>query len=304
MQQHTLHTSFCLAGKGLHTGLIIHACFLPAPVGTGVRICRTDLPGQPCYEALADYVSTTERGTVLENGAWRVSTVEHALSALYALGVSNCLIELDAPEMPILDGSARPFAEAVLHAGIDEQPAPRKRFAVKQTVTFDNGHGSSITLTPADSFSLEVGIGFPSPVLGSQSAGLDSLEDYAGAIAPARTFVFLREVQPLLQMGLIKGGDLQNAVVIYDQPLEQTELDRMADTMHQPRLDAARLGYLTPLLFDNEPARHKLLDLIGDLSLLGAAIQGKVTAVRPGHSINTAFCRQLRQLMTASTETN
>lgn len=297
MKQHTLAKEFVLSGIGLHTGLMVNARFLPALENTGIRICRVDLPEKPCYEALADYVSSTERGTVLENGEWRISTVEHALSALYAIGIDNCCIEVDAPEMPILDGSAKPYVDAFLEHGLCQQDAEQKTFIVRRKIEYDNGRGSRITILPDDTYSLDVLVSFPSPVLGNQFATLDSLDDYATEIAPARTFVFLREVQPLLQMGLIKGGDLKNAIVIYDSPFSQEQLDEMADQMCQPRQDASRLGYLTTLNYDNEPARHKLLDLVGDLALLGCRLQGKVIASRPGHGVNTAFCRELRKEM-------
>lgn len=294
MKQHTLNEGFVLSGKGLHTGLTVTARFLPAAENTGVRICRTDLPDRPAYEAIADYVSATERGTVLQNGDWRVSTVEHALSALYAKGVDNCLIEVDAPEIPILDGSAKYFIEAIERVGLREQEATQKVFVVKQKIELTQGE-SKIVLLPDDTYSLDVHIGFRSLVLCNQFASLDSLADYPAQIASARTFVFLREIRMLLQRGLIKGGDLQNAVVIYDEPVTQDELDALADMLGQPHRDAAQTGYLCPLLFDNEPARHKLLDIIGDLALAGVRIQGKVIATRPGHGVNTAFAKQLRR---------
>ena len=295
MKQHTINSEFSFTGKGLHTGLNITARFLPAEDNTGVRLCRVDLPDRPCYEALADYVTATERGTVLQQGEWKVSTVEHALSALYAMGVDNCLIEVDAPEMPILDGSAKYYVEAIEKVGLKEQTAEQKVFVVRRRMEFDNKNGSKIVLLPDDEYSLDVHIGFQSMILNNQFASLESLGDYGLEIASARTFVFLREIQPLLQMGLIKGGDLKNAIVIYDEPLAQDVFDEIADRMGQPRQDASKLGYLCTLNYDNEPARHKLLDLIGDLSLLGYRIQGRVIATRPGHGINTAFCRQLRQ---------
>lgn len=299
MKQQTIKQPFSFYGKGLHTGLNINVTFSPAAENTGIRLCRTDLPDKPCYEALADYVSGTERGTVLENGEWRISTVEHALSALYGMGVDNCLIELDAPEMPILDGSAKYFVEAIQRVGLQEQDAERKVFVVKEKMEFVNpDSGSKIVLLPDEQYRLEVQIGFRSQVLSNQVALLENINDYAAEIASARTFCFVREVQPLLQMGLIKGGDLQNAVVIYDEQMTQEAFDKLAEQLGQPKQDASRLGYLCTLHYDNEPARHKLLDLIGDLSLLGCRIQGKVIATRPGHSSNTKLCRQLRQELT------
>ena len=294
MKQHTLKTAFTLSGKGLHTGCMVSARFVPAQEDTGIRLCRTDLEGRPCYEALADYVSATERGTVLKNGEWQCSTVEHALSALSAMGVDNCLIEVNGPEMPILDGSAMPYVEQILKAGLEEQDAEVKVFEVQEELQFEQ-NGSRIVLMPYDGFSLDVYISFSSPVLGDQYASIEDFGNYATLVAPARTFCFVREVRPLLGMGLIKGGDLQNALVIYDELMTQEEFDNLARSLGQETRDASQLGYLSPLKFPNEPAAHKLLDLIGDLSLLGCRIKGKVIATRPGHTVNTAFCRMLRR---------
>ncbi len=296
MKQHTLNNTFTLSGKGLHTASFVTAVFQPADAGTGIRLCRTDLEGKPCYQALADYVSATERGTVLSNGEWRISTVEHALSALAGMGIDNCLIELDGAEMPILDGSAQPYVEAVIKAGIKEQDADAHVFVVKRKLEWEQ-NGSRIELFPDDRLSVDVHVSFRSPVLSNQFASIETYDDYAADIAPARTFCFVREVKPLLSMGLIKGGDLQNALVIYDELMPQQELNKLALSLGQETHNASRLGYLSPLKFDNEPARHKLLDLIGDLSLLGCRIQGRIIATRPGHSINTAFCRLLRKEM-------
>ena len=300
MKQHTLKEEFSLSGKGLHTATCVTARFLPAAEDTGIRICRTDLDGSPCYEAIADYVSATERGTVLGNGEWRVSTVEHALSALSAMGVDNCLIKINGPEMPILDGSAAMYVKEIQRAGLKEQEADVHVFVVRRKMELEQ-NGSRIVLLPDDNLSLDVLISFRSPVLSNQFASIENFADYAADVAPARTFCFVREVRPLLGMGLIKGGDLQNALVIYDEEMKQEDLNTLALSLGQETHDATRLGYLSPLKFDNEPARHKLLDLIGDLSLLGCRIQGKVIATRPGHSINTAFCRMLRQEMKRDT---
>lgn len=294
MKQHTLKESFSFSGKGLHTGLQVNCTFLPAEPNSGVRICRTDLANRPTYEALADYVSATERGTVLERGQWKVSTVEHALSALYAMGVDNCLIEVDAPELPILDGSAKFFVKAIQKAGRIEQDAEQKVFVVTERIEYISEHGNKLILTPSDKYEVEVQVSYPTGLLRDQWASLASLDDYATEIASARTFCFVREIEPLLRMGLIKGGDLQNALVIYETPMSQEGMDYMTDKLGQPRFDATKLGYLSPLHYQNEPSRHKLLDLIGDMSLLGYRIQGKMMAIRPGHTFNTQCCRQLR----------
>ena len=300
MKQHTLKAAFSFEGKGLHTGLHIHANFLPAEKNTGVRICRTDLEGRPTYEAVADYVTATERGTVLERGAWKVSTVEHALSALYAMGVDNCLIEVDGPEIPILDGSAKYYIQAIENVGLQEQEAEQKVFVVTEPIEYISERGNKMVIYPCDHYEAGVTIAYDkSGILREQSAEIHNLDDYKRELSAARTFCFVREIEPLLRMGLIKGGDLQNALVIYETPMSQEGLDYMTDKLGQPRLDANKLGYLSPLNYPNEPARHKLLDLIGDMSLCGYRIQGKIAALRPGHTFNTQCCKQLRNKIIA-----
>ena len=297
MKQHTLKSSFSFEIKGLHTGLQLHATFLPAEVNTGIRICRTDLEGRPTYEAIADYVTATERGTVLERGAWKVSTVEHALSALYALGVDNCLIEVDGPEMPILDGSAKYYIQAIEEVGLQEQDAEQKVYVVTEPIEYLSERGNRMLILPCDHYEAEVTITYATGLLREQKAEITDLKDYKRELSLARTFCFVREIEPLLRMGLIKGGDLQNALVIYETPMSQEGLDYMTEKLGQPRLDASKLGYLSPLNYPNEPARHKLLDLIGDMSLLGCRIQGKIIALRPGHTFNTQCAKRLRNKM-------
>lgn len=298
MKQNTIQNEFSFSGKGLHTGLMINARFLPAEEGFGIQICRVDLPSRPTHRALAEYVTETSRGTVLTYDEWRVSTVEHALSALYAMGIDNCLIEVDAPEMPILDGSAKYYVEAIERVGIKHQDAPCEELEIVQTIEYENERtGTKIVVEPAERLSLEVTIDFQSKVLSSSTAVLSSLDDYALEIAPARTFCFVREVEPLLKLGYIKGGDLKNAIVIYDEQMSQDAFDGMVKALGQDlQRDASELGYLTPLQLPNEPARHKLLDLIGDLSLVGKRIKGHVKAYRPGHTSNTNLAKQLRTL--------
>ena len=279
---------------GLHTGLFVTATFHPAEVNTGVQLRRVDLPNQPCHQALADYVSGTERGTVLERGKWKVSTVEHALSALYAMGVDNCIIDVDAPEMPILDGSARLFVEEIARVGLVEQDAEQHVYVVKEPVEYISEHGHRMRIEPCDHYEVDVTIAFDSKLLHEQHATLTDLKDYPREVAAARTFCFVREIEPLLRVGLIKGGDLKNALVIYETELSQSGMDYFCDKMGQPRLDATKLGYLSPLNYPNEPARHKLLDVIGDLSLLGLRLQGKIIAYKPGHTFNTQCVRRLR----------
>ena len=294
MKQHTLAQSLSVEGKGLHTGVYIHATFTPAAENYGIRLCRIDLPNQPSHHAYADYVSATERGTVLEHGSWRISTVEHALSALYAMGIDNCLISVDGPEIPILDGSALPFVRAINEAGIVEQTAEVEVYKVTEPIEYISEHGNRLLLLPNDSYQVEVQVCYPSQILKRQRAELSNLSDYAKEIAAARTFCFVREIEPLLRLGLIKGGDLKNALVIYETPMSQEGIDYLTDKLGQPRLDATKLGYLSPIHFHNEPARHKLLDIIGDLSLVGCRLQARIYAEKPGHTFNTSCARQLR----------
>ncbi len=297
--QQTIEKPISLQGKGLHTGLDITLTFNSAPENFGIWIKRMDLEGQPEIQAIAENVQGSTRGTVIAKGDVQISTVEHALSSLYALGVDNCLIEVDAPEFPILDGSARFFIEAIHKAGIIQQEAERDFFIVKQRIEYvDEESGSTIILLPDDRFSVDVHIDFNSPILTNQFASLDDLSSFESEISACRTFVFVREVEPLLKMGYIKGGDLKNALVIYDHEMTQPDLDALAELMHQPKKEATQLGYLSGALkFNNEPARHKLLDIIGDLSLIGKRIRGKVIATRPGHKVNTTFAKQIRKMI-------
>jgi UDP-3-O-[3-hydroxymyristoyl] N-acetylglucosamine deacetylase/3-hydroxyacyl-[acyl-carrier-protein] dehydratase len=295
-KQRSLKGSFSLQGKGLHTGVDIQLTFFPAPENHGCKIKRIDLEGQPIIPALAEYVTQTTRGTVLSNGDAQVSTIEHAMAALFSFGIDNCLMEVNAPEFPILDGSAKLFVEKINSVGIVEQEADKDFFVVKKKIEYtDPTTNSSIVILPDDHFSVQTMIGFKSPILSNQYAVLNQLEDFSTDIAACRTFVFVRELEQLLKMNLIKGGDLENALVIYDEPIEQTELNRIADLLNHPHKKVDELGYLTPLQFENEPARHKLLDVMGDLALIGKPIRGKVIATRPGHKINTALAKVIRK---------
>lgn len=297
-KQKTLAASFSLKGKGLHTGLDIEITFNPAPENHGYKIKRTDLEGQPVLDALAENVTATQRGTVLSKGGVQVSTIEHAMAALYAFEIDNCLIEVNAPEFPILDGSARYFAEAIQKVGSVEQNAPRDYYIVKHKIEVkDEESGASLIILPDEKFSVNVLISFDSPVLSNQFATMNDLSEFPSELAASRTFVFVREVEMLLNNNLIKGGDLDNAIVIYDQKLPQESLDKLADMMNAPHLSLNELGYINhkPLVFDNEPARHKLLDVIGDVALIGKPIRGRIIATRPGHKINNLFARMIRK---------
>ena len=298
MNQMTLKCEFTLTGKGLHTGLEITARFLPAPENHGYKFKRVDLEGEPVIDALAENVVATNRGTVIAKGEARVSTIEHAMAALYAAGVDNVLIEVNAPELPILDGSARFYCEEIARVGLAEQNADKDFYYIKSKLEVrDDTTGSSILVLPDDEFSVDVKIDFDSVVLNNQFASLEHVENFPEEIAASRTFVFVREIEPLVKGNLIKGGDLDNAIVIYDSPMEQAELDRLADLMNVPHKDVSMFGYINniPLTSENEPARHKLLDLIGDLALIGRPLKGRVIATRPGHSINTTFAKRIRR---------
>ncbi len=298
MNQKTLNGEFTLTGKGLHTGLEITARFLPAPENHGYKFKRVDLEGEPVIDALAENVVATNRGTVIAKGDAKVSTIEHAMAALYAAGVDNVLIEVNAPELPILDGSARFYCEEIARVGLQDQKADKDFFYIKSKIEVrDEATGSSILVLPDDEFSADVKIDFNSVVLNNQFATLDTMDHFGDEIASCRTFVFVREIEPLVKGNLIKGGDLDNAIVIYDTPMEQTELDRLADLMNVPRKDVSEFGYIndSPLTYENEPARHKLLDLIGDIALIGRPLKGRVIATRPGHSINTTFAKKIRR---------
>lgn len=297
-KQKTLGGSFSLFGKGLHTGLNLTVTFNPAPDNTGYRIQRIDLEGQPTIEAIAENVSNTERGTVLQQGEARVSTVEHGMSALYAMGIDNCLIQVNGPEFPILDGSAALYVEQIKKVGIVEQNAPKDYYIIRKKIEIkDDETGSCITILPDTDFSITAMCSFPSKFISSQFATLDKMENYADEIAPARTFVFVRDIVPLLKANLIKGGDLDNAIVIYEKPEEQEQLDKLADLLKVPHIDAKKIGYIQhkPLMWDNECTRHKLLDIIGDMALIGKPIKGRIIATRPGHTINNKFARLMRK---------
>lgn len=298
MKQRTLKASFKVSGKGLHTGMQINATFNPAPTGHGYKFKRIDLPEETIIDALAENVIDTQRGTVIARGEVRVSTIEHALAALYAAGIDNCLIEVDAPELPILDGSAIYYAEKIAEVGFEEQSEEKDYYIVKQKMEVVDEHtGASLVALPDEEFSIETMIEFKSPVLSNQFAMLTNLDKFKEEIAASRTFVFVREIEPLVNNNLIKGGDLDNAIVIYDSPMSQETINRLADLMGVPHKNVSELGYINnkPLVYDNEPARHKLLDVLGDIALIGRPLKGRIIAVRPGHSLNTTFAKKVRR---------
>lgn len=297
-KQHTLKGSFTLQGKGLHTGLPITITFNPAPDNHGYKIKRVDLEGQPIIDAVAENVGNTQRGTVLIKDNVQVSTIEHAMAALYALKIDNCLIEVNAPEFPILDGSSIQYVQGIFGVGTEEQTEERDYFVVRNKMeVVDEETGSKLTLLPDDRFCINSFIEFESKYIPNQSATLENLADFPKEIANARTFVFVREIQKLLEAGLIKGGDLDNAIVIYERQISQQDLDSLADLLGVPYKDATELGYLNnkQIMYPNEPARHKLLDIIGDMALIGKPIRGRIIATRPGHKINNKLARLVRK---------
>lgn len=298
MNQQTLKAPFTLSGKGLHSGIVVNATFKPAPANYGYKFKRIDLPEQPVIDALAENVVDTARGTVIGKGDVRISTIEHALAALLASGIDNCLIELDGPEVPILDGSGICFVEEIEKVGIEEQDQEKDFYIIKhKTSLTDEKTGSTITIYPDENFSVETMVEYNSPVLPNQFAMLEDIRDFRSEVAEARTFVFVHEIEQLLNHGLIKGGDLDNAIVIYDRETSQENINKICDLMGVERMQLNALGYINPkpLKWDNEPSRHKLMDVLGDLALIGRPLKGRVVAIRPGHSINTRFAQMLRK---------
>lgn len=298
-KQTTLKKEIVFNGKGLHTGVDVELIICPADENTGYVFQRTDLDGKPTIDAIADNVNDTSRGTTIEQNGVRVSTIEHVLASLSGLGIDNALIKVNGPEMPIMDGSARVFVEEIKKVGVQAQNAERGFYVIKEKLVYsDPERGIEIAAYPDESFSIDVLIDYNSKVLGNQYAQLLNLEDFAEQIAPCRTFVFFHELEFLLKNNLIKGGDLQNAIVILENEVPQEELDRIADLFNKPRVKRMPEGILNnlDLHFQNEPARHKLLDIVGDLALVGRRIKGKIIAKRPGHLANTELAKMIRKM--------
>jgi len=298
-KQKTIKSSVTLTGKGLHSGIDVSISFHPAPENHGFVFKRNDLPGKPLIKALAENVTDTSRGTTLEEGGARVQTIEHVLASCVGKEIDNILIEMEGPEAPILDGSAAMYVKAIEEAGIVEQAADKEYFTPSEKVEYyDETKGIHIIAYPDEAFSINVLIDYNSKVLGNQYATLDDLKKFSKEIAPSRTFVFLHELEFLARNNLIKGGDLDNAIVIMDRQVDQEELDRLATLFNKPKIKVKPEGVLNniELHFPNEPARHKLLDMMGDISLIGMPFKGKIIATRPGHHANTEFARILRQM--------
>ncbi|MDR1416221.1 MAG: bifunctional UDP-3-O-[3-hydroxymyristoyl] N-acetylglucosamine deacetylase/3-hydroxyacyl-ACP dehydratase [Prevotellaceae bacterium] len=299
INQRTIKEEVTFNGKGLHTGLLVEMVVCPAAANHGVKFQRVDMEGQPVINAVADYVTDTSRGTTIEHDGVKVSTIEHIMAALFGLGIDNALIRLNAPEAPIMDGSALAYVEKMKPL-VQEQPEPRAYFEVTEKIVLrDENKNAEITLYPDDHFSVNVNIDFGSKVLRYQYAGISSVDEVPTEIAPCRTFVFFHELEFLRQNNLIKGGDVDNAIVIVEQEVTQSDVDRVAHLFNKPSIARLPEGYLNnlELRFANEPARHKLLDLLGDLMLLGKPIKGKIVAARPGHQINTSFAKELRKVV-------
>lgn len=302
-KQKTIASEVSLTGKGLHTGVDVTISFKPAPPDHGYVFCRTDLSHKPLIHAVAENVVETVRGTTLEENGARVATIEHVLAAFNGLGIDNVLIEVQGPEAPIMGGSSQKFVEAIKKAGIKELDKEKDYFVVTEKIAYsDEDRGVDLIVYPDDHLSINVLIDYNSKVLGNQYAILNHPEEFETEIANCRTFVFFHELEGLAKMNKIKGGDLDNAIVILDRKVGQEEIDRIADLFHKPHIKANSEGVLNnvDLHFPNEPARHKLLDLMGDIALVGKPLKGKIVATRPGHKANTEFARLIRQTIKKS----
>ena len=295
--QHTLKKRYTFEGKGLHTGRVSKMVVGPAPVDTGIVFVRTDLGADAVVEALAENVSNTARSTTISKGEASVSTIEHIMSALTGLGIDNALIEIDNVEVPILDGSAKPYIDAMWKDGAEAQDAPRKYIEVKETVEVVNENGAFVRIEPAEEFSYNIKTDFKSRVLGVQYADWNSSIEYCEEVGVCRTFVFFHELQFLFANNLVKGGDVDNAIVIVEHPVTAEQVAQISNLFNVPALEVREDGYLSNLVlrFPNECSRHKLLDLIGDLRLSGGFLKAKVTAAMAGHGINTTAAKKIRE---------
>ena len=297
-KQHTLSGPASISGTGLHTGILVDLTLKPANPGFGFQFKRVDLPGQPTIKADCDLVTDVSRGTTLEKDGVKVSTVEHVLAALVGMGVDNCLIEISGPEMPIIDGSSEPFVEIIEAAGVVEQDAAKVWYSIDENLFhYDDEKRVEMVAMPSPDYQVTTLIDFNSPVLGTQHAGLKNMREFKAEIAPCRTFCFLHELETLLDNNLIKGGDVNNAIVVVDKPVNGEEMQRLKKIFRKDDIEVKSEGYLNnlELRFPNEAARHKLLDVIGDLALIGYPIKARIIANRPGHSTNVDFARKIKQ---------
>jgi len=297
-KQHTIEKNISISGTGLHTGVLVEMTLNPANPGFGYQFQRTDLPNQPIIKADCDLVTDTSRGTTLQVGDAKISTVEHILAALVGLGIDNCLIQVNGPEIPIIDGSSSPFIEIIEKAGVLEQDAAKAWYSIDENIFhYDDAKRVEMVALPALDYQITTLIDFNSPVLGTQHAALKTIKEFKSEIAPCRTFCFLHELEALLKNDLIKGGDINNAIVVVDQPVSEQEMSRLAKVFKRDKIEVKSEGYLNnlELRFPNEPARHKLLDVIGDLALIGYPIKARIIANRPGHSSNVEFAKKIKQ---------
>lgn len=295
LKQQTIREEIIFSGKGLHTGLQVTMRVKPAPANHGITFRRVDLEGTPSVPALGTYVTDTSRGTTIECGAAKVSTIEHIMSALWTLGVDNAEIDINAPETPIMDGSAKEYAAEIERVGVEEQEAEREYYTVTEEVSFAIPEkGVEVRLLPAEEYDVDVAVDYNSKVLGAQQAHFAEGDNYRAEIAPCRTFVFLHEIMFLFNANLIKGGDVDNAIVVVEHPVSDEEIARLSALFNKSDIKVSG-GYLNnlKLRFENEIARHKLLDILGDLALLGRRIRGKVVATRPGHYANTELVKKI-----------
>ena len=298
--QKTLGKEVSLNGVGLHTGKKVKLTFKPAPVNTGFVFLRTDI--EPSFEIPADvqYVKTTDRGTTLEKDGIKIQTSEHVLAALVGMQIDNCFISMNASESPIMDGSSKFFTEAIQKAGTIEQDEKRNEYVVTELISYKcEESGSEITIMPSENYQVTTMVDFGTKILGTQNATLENISQFKSEIAPSRTFSFLHELETLLENGLIKGGDLNNAIVYVDKPLSESNMDRLKEAFGKEKISVKPNGILDNLSlhFSNEAARHKLLDVIGDLALIGTPLQGKVIANKPGHRVNTDFSKKVAQII-------
>ena len=298
--QRTLERQISLDGVGLHTGNKVKITFKPAPVNTGFVFLRTDL--KPAFKIPADiqYVKTTDRGTTLEKDGVKIQTSEHVLAALVGMQIDNCFISMNAPESPIMDGSSRYFTEAIEKAGVIEQDEKRNEYVVTELISYKcEESGSEITVIPSENYQVTTMVDFETKILGTQNATLENISQFKSEIAPSRTFSFLHELETLLENGLIKGGDLNNAIVYVDKPLSESNMVRLKEAFGKEKISVNPNGILDNLSlhFSNEAARHKLLDVVGDLALIGTPLRGKVIANKPGHRVNTNFSKKVAQII-------
>lgn len=300
VKQTTIASEISLTGVGLHTGQEVTMTFKPAPINNGFTFVRVDLEGQPIIEADANYVVNTQRGTNLEKRGVMIQTPEHVLAAVVGCDLDNLIIELNASELPIMDGSSKYFVEAIEKAGIIEQEAERKIYVVKEVITYtDEATGSEITVIPSDNYCVTAMVDFGTKVLGTQNATMKNIAEFKTEIADCRTFSFLHELESLLNNGLIKGGDLNNAIVYVDKEISTETMENLKKAFNKDTISVKENGILDNLTlhYPNEAARHKLLDIVGDLSLIGTKIQGKIIANKPGHFVNTQFAKKLSKLI-------